>query len=89
MKRFIPAVFIAVIGITIAYFMIDKPQVLKVYNPIDINSDLVDKSMRNVDKFHRVGSFNLTNQDLVSSKTRTRRMKKNTPRLRPCVMTFR
>jgi len=63
MKRFIPAILITITGITIAYFMLDKPKVLKVYNPIDINPDLVDESLRSVDKFHRVGSFNLTDQD--------------------------
>lgn len=63
MKKFIPAFIIAIIGITIAYFMIDKPKPLKVFNPADINPDLVDESVRNVDKFHRVGSFSLTNQD--------------------------
>ena len=63
MKRFAPAILIALIGITIAYFMIDQPQVLKVFNPIDINPDLVDESVRKIDKLHRVGSFNLTNQD--------------------------
>lgn len=63
MKRLIPAILIAIIGITIAYFMIDQPKKLKVYNPIDINPDLVDESLRTVDKYHRVGSFNLTNQD--------------------------
>ena len=63
MKRFAPAILIAVIGIAIAYFMIDKPKILKVYNPIDINPELVDESVRNVDKFHRVGSFSLTDQD--------------------------
>lgn len=63
MKRLIPAILISIIGITIAYYMIDKPKKLKVYNPIDINPDLVDESLRTVDKYHRVGSFNLTNQD--------------------------
>ena len=63
MKRFFPAVIVTIIGISIAYFMIDKPKVLKVYNPIDINPELVDESVRNIDKFHRVGSFNLINQD--------------------------
>ena len=42
--------------------MIDKPKILKVYNPIDLNPELVDESLRNVDRFHRVGSFNLTDQ---------------------------
>jgi protein SCO1/2 len=63
MKRFFPAVIIAIIGITIAYFMIDEPKVLKVYNPIDVNPELVDESLRKIDRFHRVGSFKLTNQD--------------------------
>lgn len=63
MKKLIPTLIIVVIGITIAYFMIDKPKVLKVYNPIDLNPELVDESLRSVDKFHRVGSFNLTDQD--------------------------
>jgi len=63
MKKLIPALIVIAIGITIGYFMIDKPKVLKVYNPADINPDLVDESVRSVNKFHRVGSFNLTNQD--------------------------
>ena len=63
MKKLIPALIIVVIGITIAYNMNNKPKVLKVYNPIDLNPELVDESLRNVDKFHRVGSFSLTDQD--------------------------
>ena len=63
MKKLIPALIIIVIGITIAYFKIDKPKVLKIYNPIDLNPELVDESLRNVDRLHRVGSFNLTDQD--------------------------
>jgi protein SCO1/2 len=64
MKKLIPALIVIAIGITIGYFMIDnnKPKP-KVYNPIDLNPELVDESLRQVDKFHRVGSFNLTNQD--------------------------
>ena len=63
MKRFLPAVIVTIIGITIAYFMIDKPKVLKVYNPIDVNPELVHESVRNIDKYHRVGSFKLTDQN--------------------------
>lgn len=63
MKRIIPAAIVTIIGMTIAYFMIDKPKKLKIYNPIDINPDLVDESVRTVDKYHRVGAFKLTNQD--------------------------
>lgn len=66
MKRFLPYILFAVItmiGITIAYFMIDKPRKLKIYNPADINPDLVDSSLQNKSKMHRVGSFNLIDQD--------------------------
>lgn len=63
MKKLIPALIVITIGITISYFMMDKPKVLKVYNPIDLNPELVDESLRNVDKFHRVGTFNLIDQD--------------------------
>ncbi|PJA10013.1 MAG: SCO family protein [Flavobacteriales bacterium CG_4_10_14_0_2_um_filter_32_8] len=63
MKRFIPAILVVVLGIIFGYLIIDKPKTLKVYNPIDVNPDLVDESVRNVDKFHRVGSFKLTDQD--------------------------
>ena len=31
MKRLIPAILISIIGITIAYYMIDQPKKLKVY----------------------------------------------------------
>jgi protein SCO1/2 len=71
MKKLIPALIVIAIGIATGYFMIDnnKPK-LKIYNPIDLNPDLVDKSLRAVDKFHRVGSFNLTNQngDVITEK---------------------
>jgi len=63
MKRFIPAILVVVLGIIFGYLIIYKPKTLKVYNPIDVNPDLVDESVRNVDKFHRVGSFKLTDQD--------------------------
>ncbi len=63
MKRFVPALSIILLGIIVAYLIIDQPKILKVYNPIDVNPELVDESVRNVDKFHRVGSFKLTDQD--------------------------
>lgn len=63
MKRFVPALSIILLGIIVAYLIIDQPKILKVYNPIDVNPALVDESVRNVDKFHRVGSFTLTDQD--------------------------
>jgi protein SCO1/2 len=63
MKKLIPALIVIAIG----YFKIGKQNKErakpKIFNPADLNPDLVDESLRNVDKFHRVGSFSLTNQD--------------------------
>lgn len=62
MKRIIPSALIAITGIIIAYFMIkDKP--LPVFNPSDINPKLVDESVQDINKLHRVESFNLIDQD--------------------------
>lgn len=63
MKTLVPSVIIVIIGITIAYFMISKPKPLKVFNPADINPKLVDESLQSTNKNHRVGNFNLTDQD--------------------------
>ena len=63
MKRFIPAIIVSAIGIGIAYYMLSRPKKLKVFNPIDINPELVDESIQKVDKYHRVGPFKLIDQD--------------------------
>lgn len=63
MKTLIPSIIVLIIGITVAYFMISKPKPLKVFNPADINPKLVDESLQSTNKNHRVGDFNLTDQD--------------------------
>ena len=63
MKRLIPALIITVIGIGVAYFMITDNKSLPIYNPSDINPKLVDESVQGVTQFHRVGNFNLTDQE--------------------------
>lgn len=63
MKTLIPSIIVLIIGITVAYFMISKPKPLKVFNPADINPKLVDESLQSTNKNHRVGNFNLTDQD--------------------------
>ena len=41
-----------------------KPKIqLPIYNPIDFNSELVDKSVKNIDKNHTVANFKLRNQN--------------------------
>ncbi|MDE0967323.1 MAG: SCO family protein [Flavobacteriaceae bacterium] len=43
---------------------------LPIYNPVDFEPKLVDKSLRNINKNHTVSDFNLTNQngDVITSK---------------------
>ena len=43
---------------------------LPIYNPVDFEQKLVDKSLRNINKNHTVSDFNLTNQngDVITSK---------------------
>jgi len=62
MKRIIPSILIALTGIIIAYFMIKKKP-LPVFNPADINPQLVDESLQDVNKLHRAGNFNLIDQE--------------------------
>ncbi len=63
MKRFIPAAIITVIGIFVAYVMITDNKSLPIYNPSDLNPKLVDESVQGVTQLHRVGSFNLIDQE--------------------------
>ena len=45
---------------------LDSKKQLPIYNPVDFNSKLVDKSVRNINKNHIVSDFNLINQNGVS-----------------------
>lgn len=51
------------IGMAIAYVMLDKPVPLKIYSPKDLNPELVDEDQRDVYKNHRIRNFKLVNQD--------------------------
>lgn len=56
------AVF-SVIGITVFYQLLDTEERLPIWNPIDVNRKLVDYSVRNKSKNHRIADFQLTNQN--------------------------
>tara|TARA_B100001109_G_scaffold255708_1_gene260248 strand:- start:2665 stop:3324 length:660 start_codon:yes stop_codon:yes gene_type:complete len=58
----IPALLLFV-GIGIAYQMIKADRKLPIYSPIMLNPELVDKSMQDVKKNHRIADFSLINQD--------------------------
>lgn len=65
MKKALPIIgFLAVLlgGIIVVYQMfLDKP-VLKIYQPTDINPQLVDEEVRKVGMHHRIADFELTDQ---------------------------
>jgi len=44
---------------------LDSKKQLPIYNPVDFNSKLVDKSVRNINRNHIVSDFNLINQNGV------------------------
>jgi protein SCO1/2 len=60
--RFLVFVLLLAIGISVAYVMLDKPKRLKVFNPAELNPEVVDESLRTVFSNHRIGSFSLTDQ---------------------------
>ena len=61
---------IFVVGMIIVYPMLQTTPKLRVYNPVDINPQLVDDSLRRVTKNHRVMDFILVNQlgDTITQK---------------------
>lgn len=58
----IPALLLF-IGIGIAYQMIKADRKLPVYSPIMLNPELVDESMQDVKKNHRIADFSLVDQN--------------------------
>ena len=51
------------IAIAVAYQFLKPPVTLKIYNPADINPELVDSSVQDVSRMHRIADFELINQD--------------------------
>lgn len=63
MLRIIILVVIFIVGVTISYFMMrpdEKP--LKVYNPTDVNPELVDSSLQGQGIGHTIQNFSFTDQ---------------------------
>jgi protein SCO1/2 len=63
-KRF-GLVLLALSAIIIALFYraLDPERTLPVFQPTDINPELVDSSLRHVKKYHSIADFSLTNQN--------------------------
>ena len=53
----------SVIMVTVIYLFTNHTRKLPVYNPVDVNPRLVDKSVRNVTRGHKIADFKLINQN--------------------------
>lgn len=51
------------VGVTISYFILtDIPEKLPIYNPVDVEPEMVDESLLRVGRGHKIGAFSLKNQ---------------------------
>jgi protein SCO1/2 len=58
--------FIFICAVIVSYFMFlnnNKPKPLKIYNPIDINPEMVDSLMQRKGYGHKIGPFSFLNQN--------------------------
>jgi len=64
MKRLVFIALILVIAIPIAYFMINQTNspALPFINPTDVQSEMVDSSVQHIGRNHKIGSFNLLDE---------------------------
>ncbi|MEZ4889897.1 MAG: SCO family protein [Crocinitomicaceae bacterium] len=64
MKSIVLIVIVAIIGITLFYVNNQpKEAQLPIYNPVDINPEVVDTSLQRVGIGHTIGDFSFTNQN--------------------------
>ena len=54
---------LSAIIITIMYQIMKPKQVLKIYQPADVSTELVDSTLQYVKKYHTTADFSLTNQN--------------------------
>lgn len=68
MLRVVLLAVIFVVGIVVSYFIISdgSDKKLKVYNPTDINAELVDDEVKDVGFGHKIAPFTFTNQNGVA-----------------------
>lgn len=64
MVRFLFILVFCAAGITFTYFMIQpKEKPLKIYNPVDLEPEMVDPELLRVGMGHTIGSFEFKNQE--------------------------
>ncbi len=60
---FIVMAFISAIIVTSFYSALKPPKILPVYDPADVNPELVDSTMQHVSRNHRIADFSFVNQN--------------------------
>ena len=54
---------LSAIIMTLFYFALRKDNVLPVYQPTNVNVELVDNSIQHISKYHKINDFSLVNQN--------------------------
>lgn len=69
-KFFIVLIVFSVITISLFYFALKPQKVLPIYNPADVNPELVDSTLQYKSKYHTIADFSFVNQngDTVTQK---------------------
>ncbi|HEU4496189.1 MAG TPA: SCO family protein [Flavobacterium sp.] len=60
---FIVLSFLSVIIITLFYFALKPAKSLRIYNPADVNPEMVDTAVQFVKKYHTIDDFSFINQN--------------------------
>ena len=53
----------SIITISLFYVALKPAKMLPVYNPADVNPEMVDSTMQEVSKYHKIADFSFTNQN--------------------------
>ncbi|CAD0001515.1 SCO family protein [Flavobacterium chungangense] len=62
-KFFIVLIVFSAITITLFYFALKPQKILPVYNPADVNPELVDSTVQYKSKYHTIADFSFVNQN--------------------------
>ena len=53
----------SIVFLSLSYTFLKPPKTLKIYNPADVNPELVDSTVQYIQKYHTIADFSFTNQN--------------------------
>jgi len=56
-------VIFSIIFLSIAFYLLTPKKKLPIYNPADVNPELVDSTVQHISKYHTIADFSFTNQN--------------------------